>query len=125
MGDVGHARFAVNCAGGAALGTKRRPIEKIERDGDQAFDGRCFLYLSNNQPKDGVCDGGEYWGGCGTAVECMGEAFYHRLRRWQKRQKNKKYNYVMALNGYQTGDKGCDNQHKTSAFNEWGIEHDV
>ena len=31
----------------------------------------------------------------------------------------------MALNGYQTGDKGCNNQQKTSAFNEWGIEHDV
>jgi len=36
------------------LGAKRRPIKKIERDGDKALDGRGFLYLSNNQPKDGV-----------------------------------------------------------------------
>jgi hypothetical protein len=34
-----------------------------------------FLFLSNNQPKDGVRDGGGYWGGCGTAVERVGEAF--------------------------------------------------
>ena len=79
MGDVGHARFVFIRAGGAALGAKRRPIEKIERDGDQAFDGRGFLFLSNNQPKDGVRDGGGYWGGCGTAVERVGEAFYYHM----------------------------------------------
>ena len=81
MGDVGHARFFVNRAGGAALGTKRQPIKKIERDGDQALDGRGFLFLNNNQPIDGVRDGGGYWGGCGTVVERVGEAFYHRLGR--------------------------------------------
>ena len=31
----------------------------------------------------------------------------------------------MALNGYQTGDKWSNNQQKTSAFNEGGMEHDV
>ena len=81
MGDVGHARFVFIRAGGAALGAKRRPIEKIERDGDKALGGRCFLYLSYNQPKDGVSDGGGYWGGCGTVVERVGEAYYHRLGR--------------------------------------------
>ena len=39
--------------------------------------------------------------------------------------KKKKIYYVMALNGYQTGDKGCNNQQKTSAFNGGGMEHDV
>ncbi len=32
------------------------PIEKIERDGDKVLGGRRFLFLSNNQPKDGVRD---------------------------------------------------------------------
>ncbi len=66
---------------GAALGAKRQPIEKIERDGDKALGGRCFLFLSNNQPKDGVRDGGVYRGGCVTVVERVGEALYHRLGR--------------------------------------------
>ena len=60
MGGGGDARFSVKRAGGAALGAKRRPIEKIERDGDQALDGRGFLFLSNNQPIDGVRNGGGY-----------------------------------------------------------------
>jgi hypothetical protein len=60
VGDVGHARFVFIHAVGAALGAKRRPIKKIKRDGDQALDGRGFLFLSNNQPKDGVRDGGGY-----------------------------------------------------------------
>ena len=60
VGDIGHARFVFIRAGGAALGAKRRPIEKIERDGDQALDGRGFLFLSNNQPIDGVRNGGGY-----------------------------------------------------------------
>ena len=81
MGDVGHARFVFIRAGGAALGAKRRPIEKIERDGDKVLGGRRFLFLSNNQPKDGILNGGGYWGGCGTMVERMGGAFYHRLGR--------------------------------------------
>ena len=68
MGGGGYAQFAVNRAGGAALGAKRRPIEKIERDGDQALDGRGFLFLSNNQPKDGVRNGEGYWGGCKTVA---------------------------------------------------------
>ena len=59
MGDVGHARFVFIRAGGAALGAKRRPIEKIERDGDKVLGDRHFLSLSNNQPKDGYRDG---WG---------------------------------------------------------------
>ena len=58
MSGGGYARFTVNHAGGAALGAKRRPIEKIERDGDKVLGGRRFLFLSNNQPKDGVRDGG-------------------------------------------------------------------
>jgi hypothetical protein len=87
------------------LGAKRRPIEKIERDGDKALGRRRFLFLSNNQPKDGVPDGGGYRGGCGPAVERVGWAFYHRLGRWQKRQKKIKKIYVMALNGHQTGEK--------------------
>jgi hypothetical protein len=57
------------------LGAKKRPIEKIERDGDKALGGRRFLFLSNNQLKDGVRDGGGYWGGCGTVVECVGGCF--------------------------------------------------
>ena len=72
MGGGGDARFAVNRAGGAAFGAKRRPIKKIERDWAEALGGRRFLFLSNNQPKDGVCDGGGYWRGCGTAVESVG-----------------------------------------------------
>jgi hypothetical protein len=32
-------------AGGAALGAKRRPIEKIERDGDKALGGCRFFYF--------------------------------------------------------------------------------
>ena len=66
---------------GAALGAKRRPIKKIERDGDKVLGGHRVLFLSNNQPIDGVCDRGGYWGGCGTAVERVGEAYYHRLGR--------------------------------------------
>jgi hypothetical protein len=64
-----------------------------------------ILFLSNNQPKDGVRDGGGYCGGCGPVVERMGGAFYHRLGRWHKRQKNIKIYYVMAVNGHQTGVK--------------------
>jgi hypothetical protein len=45
--------------------------------------------------------------GCGTAVESVGGAFYHRLGRWYKRQKKKKINYVMALNGHQTEDNNA------------------
>ena len=57
---------------GAALGAKKRPIKKIERDGDKALGGRRFLFLSNNQPKDGVRNGGGYWGKCEPAVERVG-----------------------------------------------------
>ena len=39
-------QFAVNRAGGAALGAKRRPIQKIERDGDKVLGGRRFFYFS-------------------------------------------------------------------------------
>jgi hypothetical protein len=45
MGGGGNARFAVNRAGGAALGAKRRPVKKIERDGDKALGGRRFFYF--------------------------------------------------------------------------------
>ena len=86
MGGGGDARFAVNRAGGAAFGAKRRPIKNIERDWAEALGGRRFLFLSNNQPKDGVRDGGGNRGGCGLAVECVGGAFYHRLGRWHMRQ---------------------------------------
>ena len=78
---AGYARFASICAGGAALGAKTRLVEKIERDGDKVLGGHRSLFLSNNQPIDGVRDGGGYWGGCGTMVEHVGEAFYHRLGR--------------------------------------------
>jgi len=72
IGAVGYARFASIRAGGAALGAKMRLIKKIERDGDKVLGGHRFLFLSNNQPKDGVRDGGEYWGGCGPALERVG-----------------------------------------------------
>jgi len=49
MGDGGYAWFAVNCAGGAAFGAKRRPIKKIERDGDKALGGRRF-FIFKQQP---------------------------------------------------------------------------
>ncbi len=64
MGSGRYAQFTVNRAGGAALGTKRRPFEKIERDGDNAR-LLLFSFLSNNQPKDGVRSGGGYWEGVG------------------------------------------------------------
>ena len=51
-----------NSCCGAALGVETLPIEKIERDGDKVLGGRRFLFLSNNQPKDGVRDGGEVLG---------------------------------------------------------------
>ena len=75
----------------------------MERDGDNVLGGCYFLFLSNNQPKDGVHDGGGYWGGCGTAVERVGEAF---IIVWGDGISDKK-NYVMALNGHQTGEKNA------------------
>ena len=45
--------------GGLLWAQIRRPIEKIERDGDKVLGDSHFLFLSNNQPKDGIRDG---WG---------------------------------------------------------------
>ncbi len=43
--------------GGLLWAQIRRPIKKIERDGDKVLGDRHFLFLSNNLPKDGVHDG--------------------------------------------------------------------
>jgi hypothetical protein len=96
IGATGNARYASIRAGGAALGAKRRPIKKIERDGDKALGGRRFLFLSNNQLKDGVRDGGGYWGWCGTVVECVGGCFIIVFGVWGDGIRDKKNKNMMS-----------------------------
>ena len=65
----------------------------------------------------------------------IGEGAVPRWNAWGRRfiivwgddinDKKKKIYYVMALNGYQTGDKWSNNQQKTSAFTGGGMENDV
>ena len=77
-------QFTVNHAGEAALGAKRRPIKKIERDYDKVLGGCRFLFLSNNQPKDGVRDGGAVLGRVRACGRMHGGSIYRRLGRWHK-----------------------------------------
>jgi hypothetical protein len=54
---------------------KGNPLKKILIDWAETLGRRHFLFLSNNQPKDSVRDGGGYRGGCGPAVERVGGRF--------------------------------------------------
>jgi hypothetical protein len=60
MGDKGYAWLGLFCAMGLPGALRRQPIKKLkERGRAQALGGRRFFNLNNNQPKEGICDGGD------------------------------------------------------------------
>jgi hypothetical protein len=87
MHNVGNIWFVSFCALGVAWGVEIEPIEKGEGEGVLTFDGHCLNNKYNNQPKVGICGGGDiregtrlWWNGWGgTLSHCFG---------WQIRQQN-------------------------------------